>query len=183
MWDFSLVDPDNRRLVDYSARRTIIANEVVGGCGAGFTSASSADASLAGVKPAQKWSELLRDWRTGAIKLHVTRALLKFRSEHMELFRSGEYQPIETRGRFREHVVAFARTVADKTIVVAVPRLTSRLGCPPLGLVWDNATLVMPTPLRGWRDVVTGETYAAAEGLALADVFHELPFTVLVSEG
>jgi (1->4)-alpha-D-glucan 1-alpha-D-glucosylmutase len=145
--------------------------------------AKEAPNELAGIKPAPQWSDLLRDWRTGAIKLHVTRALLKFRAGHVELFRSGEYQPIETRGRFREHVVAFARTAADKTIVVAVPRLTSRLGCPPLGLVWDNATLVMPIPLRGWRDVVTGETYAAAEGLALADVFHELPFAVLVSEG
>lgn len=156
-WDFSLVDPDNRRPVDFDARRALL-----GG--------------LAQRAP----RDLLRDWRDGGIKLQVARTLLRFRREQRQLFAAGDYTALATRGRFADRVVAFARTHGPQRICVLVPRLTARLGCPPLGLVWDDTSV----ELGGggpWRDLLTGRVIAPSAPLALAEAFAELPLAVLVS--
>src|SRR5690606_14574583 len=87
---------------------------------------------------------LLRHWRDGGVKLQVARVLLAFRRAHRALFRDGDYVPLETRGRFAENVVAYARRHEGEAVMVVVPRLSARLGCPPLGVVWDDTTVVLP---------------------------------------
>ena len=160
LWDFSLVDPDNRRPVDF-ARREQLAEEA----------------------ERTSWRTLLSQWEDGAIKLRLMRTLLKFRSERAELFRSGEYQPLEVRGRFAEHVVAYSRTGDAGCVLTIVPRLTSGLGCPPLGLVWDDTAVAPPRKAARWKDVLTGRELLADGTLALADVFAELPVAVIVASG
>lgn len=157
LWDLSLVDPDNRRPVDF-ARRHEIAK------------------SLPAVSPAQ----LLRDWRSGAIKLWLMHRLLGFRREQPALFGEGDYQPLGATGRFAESVIAFARTHGEQTAVVVVPRFTSKLGCPPLGLAWEDTAVTMPAgATKGWRETLTGRRWEGQASLRLAELFAELSVAVL----
>jgi (1->4)-alpha-D-glucan 1-alpha-D-glucosylmutase len=154
-WDFSLVDPDNRRPVDFQRLQNL-------------------EASVAQRTPL----ELLRDWRDGGIKFFVVQKLLNLRREHGALFSEGDYAGLEASGRFSKHVVAFSRSHATGRILVIVPRLTARLGCPPTGLIWDDTHVTCP-PEQGWQDVLTGRTFAPGSCLALSDLLHELPVAVL----
>jgi (1->4)-alpha-D-glucan 1-alpha-D-glucosylmutase len=96
-WDFSLVDPDNRRPVDFAARtRDLAANT--------------------------EWPALVAHWQDGRIKLALTHALLGLRQDHAELFRSGGYEPVTVSGAQAGHVIAFVRTKGRERLVVAIGR-------------------------------------------------------------
>ncbi len=154
-WNLSLVDPDNRGLVAWDAVQEF----------------------AAGVQ-AKPWRELLRSWRDGAIKIRLTEKLLRFRRERREVFRQGSYEAMAAEGRFAEKLVLFQRRHGAERVVVLVPRLTASLGCPPLGLVWEDTAAIIPGETAIWRDVLTGAEYDGNR-LALADVFDELPVAVL----
>ena len=160
-WDFSLVDPDNRRPVDYAARRQALAT------------LPQADA------PA-----LLAQWPDGRVKLFVIRALLRFRGEHAELFRQGSYRPLKVSGTYADSVVAFAREFEDHALVVIVPRVASRLQQPfPVGACWENTAVTLAddqaTP---WRDLFTGRAARPDERgvVPLANMLSDFPLAVLV---
>ncbi len=160
-WDFSLVDPDNRRPVDYAARRRALA-------------------TLEKAEP----GDLLAHWPDGRIKLFVTRAILRHRQEHAELFGQGNYRPLKVSGPHADSVVAFAREHENRAVVVIVPRVTSRLGENlPVGACWENTvvTLAEETPAT-WRELFTGRTAQPDErgGLPLADILADFPLAVLV---
>ena len=174
LWDFSLVDPDNRRPVDYAAR-----------C-----------AALAALGKETDARELLAAWPDGRIKLFVTRALLHARRADPDLLGTGDYRPVRVTGRFSECVVAFVREHGDAAVLVVVPRLTARLGgdtAPPVGPAWGDTALVLddatrPAGAGTMRCLLNGRalpaTPAAEEGnvrVALAELFAELPFAVLVT--
>src|SRR5205085_6790112 len=108
IWDFSLVDPDNRRPVDYQRRGEMLA-------------------SLTGATPA----ELLQQWPDGRIKLFLTQRLLRFRRDHPALFQQGKYLPLSVGGTFADSCVAFVREYEGAWIAVVVPRVSSRVGFPP----------------------------------------------------
>jgi (1->4)-alpha-D-glucan 1-alpha-D-glucosylmutase len=154
-WNFSLVDPDNRRLVEWAGR-----------------------AELAAAARATPWRELLRHWRTAGIKVRLTEELLRHRREHLALYQQGDYEPLEAKGRLAKRLVGFRRRRDAESIVVLVPRLTARLGCPPLGLVWENTTVELPPAPTGWRDVLTGREWPTG-GVAVAELLVELPFVLL----
>lgn len=157
LWDLSLVDPDNRRPVDFESRRR-----------------------LADEAEKTSWRTLLAQWEDGAVKLRLVQTLLRFRAAHADLFRSGEYQPWESRGRFAANVIAFARSSESERVLVLVPRLTSQLGCPPLGLVWDDTAIGTGAHAAVWKDVISGRELAGGDGLKCADVFAEMPVAVLM---
>ncbi|MBS0531816.1 MAG: malto-oligosyltrehalose synthase, partial [Proteobacteria bacterium] len=98
LWDFSLVDPDNRRPVDFSAREIIL-------------DAGTADMSV-----------LAENWSDGRIKLMWTHRLLELRQRHVAVFAEGNYTPLAVEGADREHVIAFARVHRGHAVVVAVLR-------------------------------------------------------------
>ncbi len=156
IWDFSLVDPDNRREVDYSQRKKLLEGSTE-----------------------RPFSHLLVDWRSGAIKLRVTQILLHYRSRNPELFSQGNYTAVTTTGIFRDHVVAFTRSFAGKTLLVVTPRHTAKLGSPPTGPVWDDTRLVLPDATNGWRDLFSEQIVPPMEPLWLRTLFSELPFAVL----
>jgi (1->4)-alpha-D-glucan 1-alpha-D-glucosylmutase len=113
-WDLSLVDPDNRRPVDFAARASALA------------SVETPD-----------WENLARNWTDGRIKLAWTRHLLKLRAEAAEVFTRGNYQPLEVIGPHRDHVIAFARRHGGDAAIVAVGKSLAPLT--QGGRVWPDA--------------------------------------------
>ena len=180
LWDLSLVDPDNRRPVDFSLRRRLLGDLE-------RALATTTDrASLA--------FELFKDKQDGRVKLYLIREALAFRRARPALFSSGEYRPLETRGALAEHLCAFARVADGAAAITVVPRLLTRLlpraGAAPLGPdVWQDSALLVPglRPGRRCRNVFTGEvhTLAAYQGqaaLPLAQVFAHFPVALLSSD-
>ncbi|MHA3770076.1 malto-oligosyltrehalose synthase [Verrucomicrobiota bacterium sgz303538] len=155
-WDFSLVDPDNRRPVDYEHRQRL----------------------LAALDKNPNPADLVANWKDGRIKMFVTQRLLRLRSEHADLFFRGSYTPLSTRGQFATCCIAFSRSLDSQKLVVVVPRLTSRVGFPPLGDLWQDTEVEITGRLR---NVLTGEQVDASP-LKVSDALRQLPFAVFLSE-
>ena len=175
LWDLSLVDPDNRRPVDYAARRRMLTE----------ISANFADGGEVAAARA-----LLDRWQDGGIKLFVVWRLLALRRQQPELFASGRYIDLAVRGGMADHIFAFARRVRDEGIVVAVPRLTARLaGGWPLGTAaWRDTRVILPKSpgSQGGRHVLTGADIAptarpSGSGVRLpaAELFRDLPVAII----
>ena len=157
IWDFSLVDPDNRRPVDYARRREMLR-------------------SLETASP----GELLKQWPDGRIKLFLTQRLLRFRREHPRLFQCGTYLPLNATGAFAESCVAFAREHEGKWIAIVVARLSSRVGFPPIGESWQDTAVDLPASLsrEGARELFTGREIHFEGALKLSEAMAVLPFAV-----
>ncbi|MGQ0814906.1 MAG: malto-oligosyltrehalose synthase [Gemmatimonadota bacterium] len=158
-WIFSLVDPDNRRPVDFNALSRRL------------------DSLPAEVAPADA-DELLHNWQDGRIKLHVTRAGLQLRRSKPQLFANGEYIGLEKRGRFRRNVIPFVRRLGDDWALIATGRFFTQLGPRPIGQAWGDTRLDLPDGApQAWRNVLTGEV---TNGSHLEAVFATLPFAIMV---
>jgi (1->4)-alpha-D-glucan 1-alpha-D-glucosylmutase len=156
LWDLSLVDPDNRRPVDYDARRAILAK------------LKAADG-----RGALDRSTLLRRWFDGRVKMFVAWKTLDVRNRNENVFRRGGYRALREGG---PNVCAFTR--GDDQVLVAVPRFVSRVveqRNMPVGDAWSDQTLEAG---GRWRNAFTGET-VEGERLALRDVFATFPVAVL----
>ena len=167
LWDFSLVDPDNRRPVDFDLRERAL-QQLTGGSHSG---------DLLGL-----CQQLLRDYQDGRIKLWTTMQTLNYRREHSELFKAGKYIPLQANRGKEEHVVAFARVRPGETAIVAAPRLSYTLmkgnTGPPLAAAWNDSELVLPPEVRGthWHNIFTGEVLAVAERAPLCrEIFAHFP--------
>jgi (1->4)-alpha-D-glucan 1-alpha-D-glucosylmutase len=161
IWDYSLVDPDNRRPIDYTLRRQML-----------------------DVLPNTKPDELMQAWPDGRIKLFLTQRVLRFRREHADLFQRGEYLPLHTSGTFAECCVSFARRLADKWIVVIAPRLSARIGFPPVGKLWKDTTIELPEtlPLAQAHDLFKCRPLPSrGREVKLADALSILPFAVITN--
>jgi (1->4)-alpha-D-glucan 1-alpha-D-glucosylmutase len=157
-WDLSLVDPDNRRPVDFAARRAAL-----------DTSATS------------DWAELATSWTDGRIKLALTHRLLTLRNELPAVFRDGVYEPVEVTGPDREHIVAFRRSRGRDRVVVAVARHFARLT--DIGQRWPDrgwqAELNLDRRHRqGLRDAFS-RNEAECRSLEFSRLFAVLPVAVL----
>jgi (1->4)-alpha-D-glucan 1-alpha-D-glucosylmutase len=181
IWDFSLVDPDNRRPVDYRPRRKMLR---------GLRSAiGAADGDL---KPL--CYELLARKEDRRIKLYLHHRGLECRRAHPGLFSAGEYLPLAATGPKAEHIFAFARRFGAASAVVAVPRLWARLAVeparPPLGRsIWKDTRLSLAglDPSVCWRNIFTGETISGNDhgtplSLPAAVLFAHFPVALLVSD-
>jgi (1->4)-alpha-D-glucan 1-alpha-D-glucosylmutase len=164
LWDLSLVDPDNRRPVDFEQRRSFLEQPV------------DPDALLSG-------------WRDGRIKQHVVARTLALRRRHPELFETGSYEPLETAGALAERVVAFGRRTERQTLIVVVPRLVAgllgdrELPCPAAG-AWGDTRLELP-PALAERELVEHLSERAmptsSGSLSMADVLSDLPVALLIA--
>jgi (1->4)-alpha-D-glucan 1-alpha-D-glucosylmutase len=161
IWDYSLVDPDNRRPVDYNLRREMLQ-------------------SLSSAAP----GELMQTWQDGRIKMFLTQRLMRFRREHGDLFKRGEYLPIQTSGTFAECCISFARRLNDNWVTVIAPRLSSRVGFPPIGEVWQDTAIQLPEALslKDAHDLFTCRPIRHQNRqLSVGDVLSVLPFTVVTN--
>jgi len=164
LWDLSLVDPDNRRPVDYTVRRRQL--EAV-------HSALAADRR-------QALKGYFGNWRDGSIKLAIITTLLQYRREHPELLSSGQYLPLSVQGAQSERVCAYARRHEQQALLTLAARW-------PMKYERDGfeqeCVVVLPDnlPASRWRDVLSDrEVVLARQSLSASDVFAELPVAVLV---
>ena len=171
LWDFSLVDPDNRRPVDFARRRAAL---------------SRLDADADRDLPALL-EDLCRRWQDGRIKLYLTSRALRVRASCPDLFAGGRYVPVAARGKDCSRVIALARNRGDDWILAAVPRLVAcwqSVGAPLGDFPFDDTSLLLPPGApRSWKDALTGETRTAhGERLPVRQLFRGFPACLLVSE-
>jgi (1->4)-alpha-D-glucan 1-alpha-D-glucosylmutase len=176
LWEFSLVDPDNRRPVDFQLRQSLL-NDVI-------VLFESED------KVRQEFlRELVESPEDGRIKLHTIRTALSARRSFPQLFSDAHYVPLQIEGAAGNHVLAYARVAGEQAAVVAVPRLTiSRVaswGLPPLGeSVWPDTVIKLPNTLRKstWYSVLTGEQISGSDPgfLRVCDLLRSFPAAIWI---
>ncbi|HST61914.1 MAG TPA: malto-oligosyltrehalose synthase [Longimicrobium sp.] len=174
-WDFSLVDPDNRRPVDYALRRRLLD-------GLRTRREETDGATLA--------RELVEGWEDGRIKMHVVQQALRLRAALPAVFGTGAYLPLTPEGEHAAHVVAYARTADGAAAITVVPRLVAALTrdrdlALPEARDWSGTRIPLPDELTGrWRNVLTGEELrAGADGLDAEQVFAAFPVALLERMG
>lgn len=170
LWDLSLVDPDNRRPVDFERRKRLLA-EIL-----------AREADLPGLV-----AELLEHREDGRIKLFATRRLLAARASHADLFRDGDYVPLETSGRYGDHIVGFARSSAAGWCVALAPRLLSRVIREdelPLGEgIWRDTAIAWPEGRpAGFDNVLTGQRVLLENVSKVGGILDLFPVALLVAE-
>jgi (1->4)-alpha-D-glucan 1-alpha-D-glucosylmutase len=176
LWAFDLVDPDNRRAVNYQTRHQMLKNL--------HEQAARDRAALV---------DRLRDNPCdGGIKLYITSEALRFRRDRRDLFAEGSYTALAAEGSRGRHIVAFARAAGSQTMIAVTGRFFLKL-CnshkKPIGDVWGNTAVALPRSVghRSFRDIFTGETIAAEDregGLVLPmdKVFARCPVALLFAE-
>jgi malto-oligosyltrehalose synthase len=163
-WDQSLVDPDNRRPVDFEPRFAALAEE-------------------------RSVAVLVDSWRDGRVKQALIHRVLDARRSQSELFARGTYQPLQVTGALSDHVVAFARSLAGAHCIVAAPRLTARLLAGrdsiliPPG-VWDGTEVHLPRSLRDlrYRAVMGDEMQSTSSPWPVAAVLRGFPAAMLIAD-
>ncbi len=180
LWDFHLVDPDNRRPVDYALRQKML---------------DSIHARLrSGESRAELARALFHDPEDAAVKLFVTWTALSHRKDNPALYAQGAYRPLEAEGDYRANILAFARHREGRSVVAVAPRLVGAMmgdeaQIPPIGDLWGDTRLVAPEAgiPRRWRNLMTDALIEIDEhdGLAsvpIADVLRDFPVALLIDE-
>jgi len=169
--NFSLVDPDNRRPVDFAYRRRLLQK----------------------IQKRQHGSGLR--WRTAyplgesdgdRMKLQLTQAALQQRRRRRTLFLHGAYIPLTTAGRFARHLLAFARIYEGQYNLTVAPRWFVSVVSPgraPLGRVWSDTVIRLPDGFPAlWTDVLSGRRHTGRQTLSAAAVFTSFPAALLEGE-
>jgi (1->4)-alpha-D-glucan 1-alpha-D-glucosylmutase len=158
-WDLSLVDPDNRRPVDFAARRV----------------------ALAALAAEPDWHSLQTCWEDGRIKLALTRRLLALRNAYPSLFREGDYAPVRVEGEHRDHVLAFARCRGTEAVIVAIGR--HFCGFTDGGRDWPRAAswraCLVPSGFGSITDLLVPARSLPDDQISVSDLFATLPLAVL----
>ncbi len=165
LWELSLVDPDNRRPVDFAKRQTLLAE-----------------------LGRRTISDLVKNWHTGSLKQYVVQKTLICRRDHAEVFRHGDYVPLEAVGQNADRALAFARHSGMEWIIAVAPRLPvflSRSAGPPAGKrLWTDTELSFPaTAPRRWSNLFTGEDLeiAGTGRAAVATLLGSFPIGLLAA--
>jgi len=171
LWDLNLVDPDNRRPVDFGTRARVL-REIRTGVGRDIL---------------QLVEDLLVQKGDGRVKFFVIYRALHARDKHRLLFQEGSYLPLRTIGRFKEHIIAFARNREKDWAVIVAPRfLTSLIGEGDLPLgpeVWDDTGIVPPKGIfTPWRDALSDQMVECGEALRVGEALKHLPASLLIGE-
>lgn len=171
LWDLSLVDPDNRRPVDYEQRFKALKNI----------------RERWQKQPKTLIKELLKNRTDGHIKLFLTLRGLAARNYFRNVFRSGSYLPLTVTGDHADHVIAYARHKGEHTVITIVPRFLTSL-IPPASLplskaVWGNTAIALPNGDQAeWKDWITDQPMTLSEQPLIGDLLAQFPVALLVSE-
>ncbi len=173
VWDFRLVDPDNRGPVDFAERSRLLE-----------TAVRESDNDLASAA-----RDFVEHWPDGRIKLHVIQKALAYRLKNDELFSRGDFVPLEARGKRAEQVVAYARSLDDLCALTVAPRwLAAKADFSQVDSseFWQDTALVLPRePSRSWRSIFTGQKISSQlsggnQTLLVGGLLAQFPVAVLV---
>jgi (1->4)-alpha-D-glucan 1-alpha-D-glucosylmutase len=183
-WDFNLVDPDNRRAVDFAERQQALSRLI--------------EANRDGAPALTR--ELMANWPDRRIKMLVVSQSLRLRRDQPEVF-EGDYQPLAPVGPRKDHVIAFARGASPKAAICVTPRLAQQAlhgespqsintDCDwPAANWWRGTLLPVPATASGnWRHVFSGRRLTAVVGsdgqrvVDVGDVFRDFPVALLTSD-
>lgn len=172
VWDFNLVDPDNRRPVDYVSR-TIVLDWIMRGM------AHNPEATI---------RECLENIGDGRVKMLLIQRALAARTVNPYLFRKGSYIELEVAGKHADHVIAFARSEQGAFAICIVPRFMTGVvgeGEFPHGLeVWgDTAVKLPPGAPRRWRDAISGLRVLGSGAVSVGEALRSFPVSLLMEEG
>lgn len=170
LWDLSLVDPDNRRPVDYEKRLSYLEE----------------------IKHRQNdlhslIDELKENPTDGRLKLFLIFRALAARNQHISIFQQGDYLPLQVKGQYQDHVIAYARQHENQTAITVVPRFITTLIEPyqaPLGEeIWGDTYLEIPSNLQSdWKNIFTDETVTQTDTIPIGKVLNSYPVALLISE-
>jgi (1->4)-alpha-D-glucan 1-alpha-D-glucosylmutase len=172
LWDLSLVDPDNRRPVDFKYRQETLAY---------FRETNEDEVGRLVI-------DLLSSKEDGRIKLFLIYMTLKAKIIYPDIFRYGDYVVLDTMGRFKNHVITYAWRYQRQWVLIIAPRFFSYLvpdGELPLGdKIWKDTEVVMPngSPVF-WRNVITNEIYYTGKVLYIKDILSSFPVAMLMGDG
>ncbi len=169
-WDLSLVDPDNRRPVDYATRQEALREISATGSG-----------EIPGLI-----SRLLGARQDGRVKLFLMHRALAVRRQNPLLFSHGDYRPLKVSGSKGDHLIAFARQHGERAAVIVAPRFPATLTEPealPLGeAVWeDTGVLWREDALAGWEDAITGRPVPGGKEFCVGEVLRDFPVALLTN--
>jgi (1->4)-alpha-D-glucan 1-alpha-D-glucosylmutase len=173
LWNFSLVDPDNRRPVDYKMRTQMMAE---------IRKSEKSDRA-AFVR------QITDRWQDGRIKIYTIYKALHTRKNSLSLFLRGNYIPMKAGGNKDEHICAFTRQTPEISVVIVVPLFLTGLTVPgklPCGQdIWEEDVLYFPkTAPSGWENVFTGESIRVStreKSIPLSQIFNSFPVALLQS--
>ena len=175
LWNLALVDPDNRRPVDYQRRVTLLAE--------------AEERFVDGDESRHDYlAEIMHAAEDGRLKLHLIRAVLRTRQRYPDLFRSPTYHPIHAVGPVAAHVFGFTRSIGTSHLIVLAPRLLAKLvldgQSPTASSIWQDTTVALqPEFPREWICALSGDTIGVDSGgtLRVADAFRRLPVALLLA--
>jgi malto-oligosyltrehalose synthase/4-alpha-glucanotransferase len=157
LWDLSLVDPDNRRPVDYTQRQRLLEETKTSGLAA-----------------------LWKDRYAGGIKLWLVQSLFQLRKKHPILFSEGVYEPLQVEGIYKDHIIAFARKYGQDTFIVAAALHTALLAGDPLQIDWQDTAIVLPQEgASTWKHQLQTGVEPHGKRLSASKLFAGLPLAVL----
>jgi (1->4)-alpha-D-glucan 1-alpha-D-glucosylmutase len=170
LWDQSLVDPDNRRPVDFAHRRQLL---------------EKLEPSLA-APHSTAVRDMIDNWPDGRIKLYISTIGMRLRRSRPRLFIDGEYHALAVEGAAADHVIAFERTHDGDTMIAIAPRLTAALGPAagvPLGSIWGDTSLHRGgDATRIFRNLFSGARLSAGATLRVSEALQDCPVALLWAE-
>jgi (1->4)-alpha-D-glucan 1-alpha-D-glucosylmutase len=171
LWDLNLVDPDNRRPVNFNLRSKLLAQIK--------NKEDRNDPNFA--------TELLRHPEDGSVKLFLIYKLLSARTKYRRIFEDGDYIPLTTTGSKSEHIIAFARKSGKKIAIVIAARFLSSLINPaqlPIGKnVWKDTSVIIPEKIANfWLNIITGEKINSSNKLSVGHILNKFPVALLVAK-
>jgi (1->4)-alpha-D-glucan 1-alpha-D-glucosylmutase len=177
LWDLSLVDPDNRRPVDFEMRLDYLKE---------IKAKTKSKGKAKGNLPAYV-ADLLKTPEDGRIKMFLTYRALQARQAYPELFQRGGYEKLTVLGSLKGHIVAFARDLGEMRAIAIVPRFLTSLvkeGEFPLGeQVWHETRIVQPPGSSSvWQDAITGQEIYSEDTLWLKEILTHFPVALLIGK-
>ena len=170
LWDLNMVDPDNRKPVDFGKRTKLLV-------------------TAQKLKP-QQIPGILTHFEDGKVKIYEIYRALETRNKNRELFQEGDYTPLEVKGARKQHVVAFCRRKQTSWAVAVAPRLLTGItqsGQVPLGEAWTDTFVCLPLDApKVWKETFTGESVFAKKmgectGLCVAELLRTFPVALLLN--
>lgn len=170
LWDLSLVDPDNRRPVEYEKRWSYLQD---------IKQRSQSDLK-------NLIDELKENPTDGRIKLFLIVRALATRNQYISVFQKGDYIPLQVNGQYKDHIIAYARQHQNQSVITVVPRFLTAIIEPhqyPIGEeIWGDTYLEIPSNLQSaWQNTLTEETLPQGDTLTIGQILSYFPVALLIS--